>query len=117
MAVSAVVVNISIPMVKNREFVEMRTVKQQGNCTKVIFYSIELEVLSSQEAPVLRDAERGETLLGMQMIVREEQSTVVHVIEQTDMKLALFNALQGLAASRLKDWAYLLKKQIESSSE
>jgi hypothetical protein len=115
--VSAVVVNIAVPMVKNREFVEMKTVKQHGNCTKVINYSVELEVLSRQEAPVTRDAERGETLLGMQMIVKEEQSTVVHVISQTDLKLSLFNALQGLAVSRLKDWAYLLKKQFEGSLE
>lgn len=49
----------------------------------------------------------------MQMIVKEERSTIVHIITQTDLKLALINALQGLAVSRLKSWAYLLKKQFE----
>mmetsp|Transcript_5251 Transcript_5251/g.9638 ORF Transcript_5251/g.9638 Transcript_5251/m.9638 type:complete len:201 (+) Transcript_5251:213-815(+) len=106
--VSAVVIKIAVPMIKNREFVEHKIVKQQGNCTKVIYYSIELD-----EAPITSAAERGETLLGMQMIVKEERSTVVHIITQTDLKLSLFNALQGLAVSKLKDWAYMLKKQFE----
>jgi hypothetical protein len=111
--VSSVVVRISVPLVKNREFVEHKTIKQQGNCTKMVYHSVELEVLCRQEAPYSDFAERGETLMGMQMIVKEERSTIVHIITQSDLKLSLFNALQLLAVSRLRDWAYLLKKQFE----
>lgn len=115
--VSAIVIKISVPFVKDREFVEHKVVKQQGNCTKVVYFSVSHQVRIRQDAPLTNDVERAETLLGMQMIVKEERSTIVHVITQSDLKLSLFNALQGFAVSKLKDWAYTLKAQFERTEE
>lgn len=111
------VVDMKFSLMRNREFVERKVIKQQDNSTNVLYYSCDAKVLNMQQIPLTDRYVRASTIFGFQKIVKKLSGVDLHLVCQSDMKLPLATKTASLVVSRLAKWAKDLKARLEAASQ
>jgi hypothetical protein len=111
--ITRIVMDMKFSLMQNREFVERKVIKQEDNCTNVIFYSCEHKATSMQAVPLSNKLVRGYTAFGFHQIVKKQTCTELHLVCQSDMKMPFVGRSAGIVVSRLGTWAKELKARLE----
>jgi hypothetical protein len=109
--ITRTVVDMRFSLMRNREFIERKVIKQEGNVTNIVFYSCD------HKAPAADKYVRGFTVFGFQRIEKKQAKVELHLVCQSDLKMPLAAKSSCLVVSRLVKWAKDLKHRLEAAVE